>query len=50
MATENTRLTAMLGLEHPLIMAPMFLVSNVAMVEAKRLTATMRIRSPKSGS
>lgn len=33
MATENTRLTAMLGLEHPLIMAPMFLVSNVAMVE-----------------
>jgi nitronate monooxygenase len=28
----RTRLTDMLHLEHPLIMAPMFLVSNVAMV------------------
>ena len=28
----RTRLTTMLHLEHPLIMAPMFLVSNVAMV------------------
>jgi nitronate monooxygenase len=28
-----TRLTTMLHLEHPLIMAPMFLVSNVAMVK-----------------
>jgi len=30
--TMRTRLTEMLHLEHPLIMAPMFLVSNVAMV------------------
>ncbi len=29
----STRLTEMLQLEHPLIMAPMFLVSNVAMVQ-----------------
>jgi nitronate monooxygenase len=29
----HTRLTDMLHLEHPLIMAPMFLVSNVAMVK-----------------
>jgi nitronate monooxygenase len=29
----RTRLTDMLHLEHPLIMAPMFLVSNVAMVK-----------------
>jgi len=29
----HTRLTHMLRLEHPLIMAPMFLVSNVAMVK-----------------
>ena len=28
----RTRLTDLLHLEHPLIMAPMFLVSNVAMV------------------
>jgi len=28
----RTRLTDMLNLEHPLIMAPMFLVSNTAMV------------------
>ncbi len=31
--TPNT-LEAMLGIEHPIIMAPMFLVSNVAMVKA----------------
>ena len=31
--TMRTRLTDMLHLEHPLIMAPMFLVSNVAMVK-----------------
>ena len=29
----RTRLTDMLNLEHPLIMAPMFLVSNLAMVQ-----------------
>ena len=29
----RTRLTDMLQLDHPLIMAPMFLVSNVAMVK-----------------
>ena len=29
----RTRLTDLLGIEHPLIMAPMFLVSNVAMVK-----------------
>lgn len=29
----RTRLTDQLGIEHPLIMAPMFLVSNVAMVK-----------------
>jgi nitronate monooxygenase len=29
----RTRLTDMLHLEHPLIMAPMFLVSNTAMVK-----------------
>lgn len=28
----RTRLTDLLGLEHPLIMAPMFLVSNTAIV------------------
>ena len=31
--TMRTRLTEMLHLEHPLIMAPMFLVSNVAMTK-----------------
>jgi NAD(P)H-dependent flavin oxidoreductase YrpB (nitropropane dioxygenase family) len=31
--TMRTRLTDMLHLEHPLIMAPMFLVSNVAMTK-----------------
>ena len=31
--TMHTRLTDMLHLEHPLIMAPMFLVSNVAMTK-----------------
>jgi nitronate monooxygenase len=30
----QTRLTEMLGIQYPVIMAPMFLVSNVAMVKA----------------
>lgn len=32
--TSNTKLTQLLGIQYPIIMAPMFLVSNVAMVKA----------------
>ncbi len=32
--TSNTKLTQLLGIQHPIIMAPMFLVSNIAMVKA----------------
>ena len=34
MATKKTSLTEILGINHPIIMAPMFLVSNVAMLKA----------------
>ena len=34
MTTPKTKLTEMLGIEHPIIMAPMFLISNVKMVLA----------------
>ena len=32
MKFENTKLTEMLGIKYPIIMAPMFLVSNTKMV------------------
>jgi len=34
MASQKTSLTEMLDIKHPIIMAPMFLVSNVAMLKA----------------